>query len=157
MTIEHYIADGVMLPVPDDGVIRSDATELDCIDCPELVEIVAPQVTTLHCRQCPRLERIEPLRLPSSDEERTLVHTIADRVAASPAALDMSAWHKCETTHCLGGWAQVESGEMADETAEDAGRRLVPCLQHLFFADDALARSELFRIAEASGWKRKDE
>lgn len=169
-----YWADGQQQRLPDDGVIISEATQIACAGCTAVTSITAPHATWISCSGCTALTtitaphatwiccfgctaltRIDPLRLPSSDAERALVHAIADRVAADPDALNMKAWHTCATTHCLAGWAQVLSGSKQNDTkAEACGRNRVPCLQHLFFSDNELARSELFRIAEASGWKR---
>lgn len=56
----------------------------------------------------------------------------------------MSAWHKCETTHCLAGWAIHLSGDLgraleALTSPSVAGSILLPSASHLFFAGEAEA------------------
>ncbi len=36
---------------------------------------------------------------------------IYEAVTAKPGALDMSQWHKCETTHCRAGWVVHLAGD----------------------------------------------
>ncbi len=36
---------------------------------------------------------------------------VLEAVTADPKALDMSTWHKCETTHCRAGWVVQLAGE----------------------------------------------
>jgi len=45
--------------------------------------------------------------LPKIDRYENLRGDICARVCATPQHLEMSAWHTCETTHCLAGWATV--------------------------------------------------
>lgn len=39
------------------------------------------------------------------------IHRVIYEAASQPEALDMSRWHKCETTHCRAGWTIVKAGE----------------------------------------------
>jgi len=43
--------------------------------------------------------------LPKIDKLDGLRSAICAQVCASPENLKMDAWHTCETTHCLAGWA----------------------------------------------------
>lgn len=38
--------------------------------------------------------------------DKDLLYKVAKR-ALEPNALEMGAWHTCETTHCIAGWAIV--------------------------------------------------
>jgi hypothetical protein len=44
------------------------------------------------------------------------IHQKIFEAVSKPGALDMGAWHSCDTTHCRAGWAVHLAG--------DAGRRL---------------------------------
>jgi hypothetical protein len=39
------------------------------------------------------------------------IHARIYAAASAPGALDMGDWHKCENTHCRGGWAVTLAGE----------------------------------------------
>jgi hypothetical protein len=39
---------------------------------------------------------------------------VAQAALASPDALEMNSWHKCETTHCICGWAEHLGGPLAE-------------------------------------------
>jgi uncharacterized protein YjbI with pentapeptide repeats len=39
---------------------------------------------------------------------------VAHAALASPDALEMGSWHKCETTHCICGWAEHLGGPLAE-------------------------------------------
>ena len=45
--------------------------------------------------------------LPKIDGFDSLRGAICAQVCATPQNLEMNAWHTCETTHCLAGWAVV--------------------------------------------------
>ena len=70
------------------------------------------------------------------------------RIAAqvlNGGTLEMSAWHSCETTHCLAGWAihlSGRAGYLLEEATSPsvAGAMLIPRAAHLFYAtnDEAL-------------------
>src|SRR5258706_125937 len=38
------------------------------------------------------------------------IHQVVYEAASKPNALDMSAWHSCETTHCRAGWVITLAG-----------------------------------------------
>ena len=74
-----------------------------------------------------------------------LPRRVAERILVDPeTALNMSEWHTCETTHCLAGWAVVESGaagaalEAVTGTAV-AGVMLMPSAADLFYGTDEQA------------------
>jgi acetyltransferase-like isoleucine patch superfamily enzyme len=46
---------------------------------------------------------------------------IAAVIAKDSAALDMSGWHTCETTHCRAGWAVTLAGEAGRELEARVG------------------------------------
>ena len=39
---------------------------------------------------------------------------VARAALASPDALEMGSWHKCDTTHCICGWAEHLGGPLAE-------------------------------------------
>lgn len=39
------------------------------------------------------------------------IHRAVYAAVTQPRALDMSTWHKCETTHCRAGWVVTLAGE----------------------------------------------
>jgi len=39
---------------------------------------------------------------------------VAHAALASPDALEMGSWHKCDTTHCICGWAEHLGGPLAE-------------------------------------------
>jgi hypothetical protein len=39
---------------------------------------------------------------------------VARAALASPDALEMRSWHKCDTTHCICGWAEHLGGPLAE-------------------------------------------
>lgn len=43
------------------------------------------------------------------------IHAAIWAAASQPGALDMSQWHKCETTHCRAGWAVTLAGAAGRE------------------------------------------
>jgi hypothetical protein len=59
---------------------------------------------------------VDPAKLP---DENTLIKQIAHRVKNSPKCLEMSTWHTCGTTHCIGGHACN-----MDKTAEKIEKQL---------------------------------
>jgi hypothetical protein len=83
-------------------------------------------------------------------DEKGLMTTIANRVLQQPAGLRMDKWH-CGHSHCIGGWACVESEyaakiEAATDT-ETAAHAMLPSYSHLFFISDAEALKALEKIA----------
>ena len=76
------------------------------------------------------------------------------RAAATAAlqedALDMEAWHTCETTHCLGGWLIHQAGELgrlleAAVGPSIAGLMLGGVEAHAHFYDTNEAATEWLR------------
>jgi len=73
--------------------------------------------------------------------------TLALRVAKAAlgeGALDMGTWHRCDTTHCLAGWAVHLSGPAGYAlekltSPSVAGAILCPDVSHLFFAGNDTA------------------
>lgn len=47
-----------------------------------------------------------------------LLEKIAEVIEAQPELFDMGYWH-CETTHCIGGWAQRLSGRAENIDTQD--------------------------------------
>ena len=46
---------------------------------------------------------------------------IAAAITDGRGRLDMSTWHRCETTHCRAGWAVVLAGEAGAELERELG------------------------------------
>jgi hypothetical protein len=51
------------------------------------------------------LARAKGLDLPTPEIAAERLRAVAAAALASADALDMNNWHKCETTHCIAGWA----------------------------------------------------
>lgn len=51
--------------------------------------------------------------LPIATDAPARLLAVAQAALASPDALKMSAWHKCETIHCICGWAEHLGGPLA--------------------------------------------
>ena len=93
---------------------------------------------------------ITPKTFGLSACDADLPRRVAEAALKSDDGLKMSAWHTCETTHCLAGWAVHLSGPAgyALEKATSpsvAGAMLMPSAAHLFYASNE----------EASAWLRK--
>jgi hypothetical protein len=74
----------------------------------------------------------------------------AAAAALQEGALEMRAWHTCETTHCLGGWLIHQAGDMGRllETAVGpsmAGLMLGGIEAHSHFHDENRAAAEWLR------------
>ena len=52
--------------------------------------------------------------LPIATDAPARLLAVAQAALASPDALEMSSWHKCETTHCICGWAEHLGGPLAE-------------------------------------------
>jgi hypothetical protein len=50
-----------------------------------------------------------------------LIQQVAEAALASPDALYMGSWHKCDTAHCIAGWAIHLSGQRGYELEEKLG------------------------------------
>ena len=68
-------------------------------------------------------------RFPEVPVVKALDAKILSAINVEGCTLDMSSWHKCETTHCRAGWAVTLAGKEgldleAKYGPEDAGRRI---------------------------------
>jgi len=104
----------------EERAIEALKTLKDCSDCSD-------------CSDC----------FDCSDEKKELVIPVIEDIhkkvydaASADGALDMSDWHKCDTTHCRGGWVTTLAGE--------AGRKLEQQTSCLFAA---------MQIYKASGYE----
>ena len=59
--------------------------------------------------------------LPIADDAPSRLLAVARAALASPNALEMGAWHTCETTHCVCGWAEHLGGSLAKLIIEQFG------------------------------------
>ena len=89
------------------------------------------------------------LPLPTPDEAAERIRAVAQAALASDNALHMSTWHKCETSHCIAGWAIHLAGPVGYVLekavgAPTAGLMLLGVEAHSHFYDDnATARAWL--------------
>jgi hypothetical protein len=67
------------------------------------------------------------------------IHQKVLEAASQPDALDMGAWHTCDTTHCRAGWVVHLAGE--------AGRKLERQTSTLFAAMQIYAASSTVRVS----------
>ena len=56
----------------------------------------------------------EAIGLPIVTDAPARLLAVAKAALASPDALEMGSWHKCETTHCICGWAEHLGGPLAN-------------------------------------------
>ena len=66
----------------------------------------------------------DALGLPIAADAPARLLAVAQAALASPDALDMSSWHKCETTHCICGWAEHLGGPLAELIIRTQGNDL---------------------------------
>jgi uncharacterized protein YjbI with pentapeptide repeats len=99
-------------------------------------------------------------RFPEVPVVEALDAKILSAINVEGCALDMSSWHKCETTHCRAGWAVTLAGkEGADLEAkygpEDAGRRIYLAstgyVPNFFASNDAALADIKARAEKQSG------
>jgi hypothetical protein len=81
-------------------------------------------------------------------------------VKAPENALDMSAWHRCETTHCRAGWVVTLAGEagkrLEEQTSAEFAAKMIyhascpeiPVSPVRFFETDEKAMADIERCAE---------
>ena len=74
----------------------------------------------------------------------------AAAAALQEGALEMSAWHTCETTHCLGGWLIQQAGDMGRLLEAAAGPSMAGLMlggieAHSHFYDQNRAATEWLR------------
>ena len=86
------------------------------------------------------------------------IHTKAYEAASAENALNMSEWHKCNTTHCRAGWIVHLAGEngyelerltstpfAAMQIAKASGNPIFPVR---FYDDDKAALLDMKRMAD---------
>ena len=64
------------------------------------------------------------LGLPIAADAPARLFAVAQAALASPDALEMGSWHKCETTHCICGWAEHLGGPLAELIIRTQGNDL---------------------------------
>ena len=80
---------------------------------------------------------------------------VARTALAKDSALDMAIWHRCETTHCIAGWAIHQAGELGRlleclHGPEIAGRMLLGHEAATHFHDtDSDARAWLLSVLDS--------
>jgi hypothetical protein len=62
--------------------------------------------------------------LPIATDAPARLLAVAQAALASPNALAMGAWHTCETTHCICGWAEHLGGPLANLIIQTQGNDL---------------------------------
>ena len=82
---------------------------------------------------------------------------ILEAVTQEGCTLDMSTWHRCETTHCRAGWVVTLAGEAgkklesqtttlfaAQQIYKASGYAISPCR---FFDSDEAAMADMGKLA----------
>jgi len=96
-----------------------------------------------------------PIPFASKEESTATLDRIREIVLAEPERLTMDKWHgsewkaskvpekpgQCGTTHCLAGWAQALSTDVAVRKLDPqfAGMLLIPTATHMFFSSNDAA------------------
>jgi hypothetical protein len=62
--------------------------------------------------------------LPIATDAPARLLVVAQAALASPDALAMDAWHTCETTHCICGWAEHLGGPLANLIIQTQGNAI---------------------------------
>ena len=94
------------------------------------------------------------------------IHQTVYAAAAKKDALDMGAWHKCETTHCRAGWVIALAGEGGAAMEFCMGTPFAAALIYLksdptigkipdFYASNEDALADMKRLAEAEAKRNK--
>ena len=89
------------------------------------------------------------LVLPTPEEAERRIRAVAQAALATDDALHMGDWHKCDTTHCIAGWAvhlEGPVGYILEKAVGSpmAGLMLLGVEAHTHFYDDnATARAWL--------------
>jgi hypothetical protein len=87
------------------------------------------------------------------------IHQKVLEAVSKPYALDMSAWHTCETTHCRAGWVEVLAGERGKKLAKETdtafaamqiykNSSLIRVSPVKFYEDNETAMADIVRCAE---------
>ena len=82
-----------------------------------------------------------------------------------PNTLDMGDWHRCETTHCRGGWVTTMAGEAGKKLEDFFGMPLAaqliyresgwPINPARFYDSNEDAMKDIKRMAELEAKKAK--
>ena len=88
-----------------------------------------------------REAKIDCIEIPTAEQAGPLLAQVAAAALATPEALSMGAWHTCETSHCIAGWACTLAGERGKELErkfgpENAGMILLGVEAATHFYDD---------------------
>jgi hypothetical protein len=86
------------------------------------------------------------------------LHARMAEVTAPAGALDMGAWHSCETTHCRAGWAITLAGEAGAALERAYGPSAAGALIYHastgvvpdFHATNTTAREDIVRCAQGA-------
>ena len=95
-------------------------------------------------------------KTPSESEQKQNLINVARAALAAPDALHMSDVHKCDTTHCIAGWATTlhPDGAAMEQKInwETAGLMLLGAEAHsMFYSTNEQAKSFLHaKLAEAA-------
>ena len=94
-----------------------NARDVDASGCTALTSLPdLPNATHVYARGCTALTSFRGHALPDAATARARLADVAKAALATPDALNMCAWHTCDTTHCMAGWAITLAG--------DKGRKL---------------------------------
>jgi len=74
----------------------------DCVDCSDCSDC-------FHCSGCSG--QLGDFTIPVIED----IHKRVLDAVSQESALEMSAWHTCDTTHCRAGWVVVLAGEAGKE------------------------------------------
>jgi pentapeptide repeat protein len=77
------------------------------------------------------------------------IHQTIYAAASRPGALDMSTWHKCETTHCRAGWAVATAGDAGFDLEKRLGSTAAAALLIYLASDPSLDRFPNFYAGNA--------
>lgn len=149
--------------VSEEAAMESLETLTNCSNCSDCRSCS----NCSYCRSCSDCRSCSYCRSCSekSDSKLPPVPVIADihnavlsAVTKDGCALDMSAWHACETSHCRAGWvvflAGKEGKSLEDATStlfaamqiyQASGYEISPCR---FFDSDEEAMADMKRLAE---------
>lgn len=87
------------------------------------------------------------------------IHKAVYTAASQDGALDMSAWHTCDTTHCRAGWVVALAGEAGRALERAYGTAAAAALIYFasdpemagvpdFYCDNETALEDMKRLAE---------
>jgi len=64
------------------------------------------------------------LTLPTKEVEAARIMAVARKALETDAALDMSEYHSCDTTHCIAGWGIFLAGEEGAKLEKEYGPQI---------------------------------